>query len=72
MQLKGLHKSVYQLNKIINNNPNFNEISSKRILQLRQWKKYKAKGLNSKDLQEITGISQATYYRHKKWQGKNS
>lgn len=63
MQLKGLHKSVYQLNKIVNNNPNFNEISRKRIIQIEQWKKYKAKGLNSKDLHEITGISQATYYR---------
>lgn len=66
MQLKGLHKSVYQLNKIVNNNPNFNEISNKRILQLEQWKKYKAKGLSSKDLQEITGISQTTYYRLRK------
>lgn len=66
MQLKGLHRSVYQLNKIANNSLHFNEVLNKIILQLKQWEKYRAKGLNSKELQEITGISQATYYRQEK------
>jgi len=66
MQIKYLPKTVYQLNKIANNDIHFNDIASKRILQLNQWERFKAKGLNKKDLQDITGISQATYYRLKK------
>ena len=66
MQIKYLPKPLYQLAKIAQNTANLNPIVSKRCVSLERWEKYKEKGLNMKELQEITGISQATYYRYKK------
>ena len=66
MQIKYLPKSLYQLAKIAQNTINLNPIVSKRCVQLEQWDRFKKKGLNMNELKEITGISQATYYRFKK------
>ncbi len=66
MQIKGLHKSIYKLYGYARKQSCLDEYRKKYTHIVREWGKFKAKGLSDKVVQEIVGCSRATYFRSKK------
>jgi transposase InsO family protein len=66
MQIKRLHKNIYKLYSYARTQECLKIYRQKYQHQVQLWEKLAAQGVNFALLQELVGISRATYYRHKK------
>jgi transposase InsO family protein len=66
MQIKGLHKNIYKLSSYSLSQEKLELHRKKYEKPVADWKKLKSEGVSDKTIQEIVGISRATYYRYKK------
>jgi putative transposase len=66
MQIKGLHKNIYKLYSYARTQECLDVYRKKYTDHVDLWEKLKKEGVCKKTLQEVVGISRATYYRHKK------
>ncbi|MDF1678700.1 MAG: integrase core domain-containing protein [Legionellaceae bacterium] len=66
MQTKGLHKSIYKLYGYTRKQECLDAYRKKYEFIVREWERFKAKGLKDALVKEIVGYSRATYYRAKK------
>lgn len=66
MQIKGLHKNIYRLYSYARTQECLEVYRQKYQKQVQLWEKLATENVSLKLLQETTGISRATYYRHKK------
>jgi len=65
MQIKALHKNIYSFYRYARTQECLDRYRSFYEEPVRQWQKLKAEGVLDQTCQEVTGISRATYYRHK-------
>lgn len=66
MQIKGLHKNIYKLYTYARTQETLEAYRKKYEDSVNLWKKLRSEGVSLKTLQEVSGISKATYYRRKK------
>jgi transposase len=66
MQYFGLHKSIYKLKKLIIPEQNFIPAISEIREKVKKWEKLKAYKVPDKEIASVTGMSRASFYRHKK------
>jgi transposase InsO family protein len=66
MQIKGLHKNIYRLYAYARTQECLEAYRQKYQHQVQLWEKLGSEGVSIELRQEITGISRATYYRHRK------
>lgn len=66
MQTKGLHKSIYKLYGYARKQECLDAYRKKYESIVREWERFKTKGLKDELVKEIVGCSRATYYRTKK------
>lgn len=72
MQITGLPGNFYRFysyskrHEIKNPHKNLEKYGKKYVEYVEKWEKFLAKGVHKKILQDVVGISQATYYRYKK------
>jgi putative transposase len=66
MQIKGLHKNIHRLYAYARKQECLEVYRQKYLHQVQRWEKLGSQGVSIGLRQEITGISRATYYRHKK------
>ncbi len=65
MQIRGLHKNIYKAASLGLSTQINSELALARQKTLKNWDILKSKGLKDSEIQEITGISRATFYRRK-------
>lgn len=66
MQIKGLHKNIYKLYTSARTQECLDSYRKQYQSQVQLWDKLRGEGVCEKTLQDLVGISRATYYRHKK------
>ena len=66
MQIKGLHKNLYSLYRYARTQECLDFYRKTYEDRVGKWKKLKQENVSHKTCQEMTGISRATYYRHKR------
>lgn len=66
MQIKRLHKNIYRLYSYARTQECLEVYRQKYQKQVQLWEKLATENVSLKLLQETTGISRATYYRHRK------
>lgn len=66
MQIRGLHKNIYRLYAYARTQECLDAYRAAYLEPVRTWQRLKAENVSDPTCQEITGISRATYYRHKK------
>jgi transposase InsO family protein len=65
MQIKGLHKNIYKLYAYARTQECLEVYRQKYQHQVQRWEKLASENVSLKLIQEIVGISRATYYRHR-------
>ena len=66
MRIDYSHPSCYKLYRLSCKAEFQSDIASYREGQLKRWELLSAKGLSSREISHVVGISRATYYRHKR------
>jgi IS30 family transposase len=66
MQVFGLHKSIYKLNRFIKPEENFTSETLIKNHAVKTWQQLKARGIPEAEIASITGISRASFYRRLK------
>lgn len=66
MPIKGLHKNIYRLYAYSRTQECLDVYRKRDEDNVRRWQKLKQEGVCDKTLQEVVGISRASYYRAKK------
>lgn len=67
MQVFGLHKSIYKLNRCVSPEESFLSPRIENIReQLKTWNKLKNHSVPDLEIAQITGMSRSSFYRHKK------
>lgn len=66
MQTKGLHKGIYKLYSYARKQECLDAYRKKYETIVREWERFKEKGLKDDLIKEIVGYSRSTYYRAKK------
>jgi transposase len=65
MQIKGLHRNIYKLYAYARTQECLEVYRQKYQHQVQRWEKLASEGVSLKLMQEIVGISRATYYRYR-------
>lgn len=66
MQIFGLHKSIYKLNRFIAPEEKFDPVILRLKEQIQTWGKLKAHKIPDKEIASIIHMSRASFYRYKK------
>jgi putative transposase len=71
MQIKYLHKQIYQVNHHLCNQEMAGKEALLRLKKIKSWQKLKSQGAKDEDILELLGISRATIYNWQKAFYKN-
>ena len=66
MQVFGLHKCIYKLNRVVLPEEKIDPIFLEIRHKVRSWEKLKKRKVPDKEIAEVIGISRASFYRYKK------
>lgn len=66
MQIRGLHKNIYRLERYARTQELLSDVAARRQKLLGDWDSLKARRVPDTTIAKVTGISRATYYRRAK------